>query len=76
LGGSYLAVALFPKFLYQAALYSPFGASLFVTHTVYDTWQSNWYILLAWQLFWIVSLGILMHFLFIRAQKKVSINGG
>lgn len=76
LGGSYLAVALFPKFLYQAALYSPFGASLFVTHTVYDSWRSNWYILLAWQFFWIVFLGSLLYFLFIRAQKKVSINGG
>lgn len=76
LGGSYLAVALFPKFLYQAALYSPFGASLFVTHTVYDTWQANWYILLAWQFFWIIFLGTVMYFLFVRAQKKVSINGG
>jgi ABC-2 type transport system permease protein len=76
LGGSYLAVALFPKFLYQIAVYSPFGASLFVTHTVYDSWRYSWYILLAWQWGWIIILSIVMRCLFARAQKKVSVNGG
>ena len=76
LGGSYLPVALFPAFMYKIALYSPFGASQFVTHTVYDTWQTNWYQLVGIQLFWIVSLGLIVYFMFERAKQKVSVNGG
>ncbi len=51
LGGSYLPVALFPAFMYKIALYSPFGAAQFVTHTVYESWQNNWYQLVGIQLF-------------------------
>lgn len=76
LGGSYLPIALFPAFMYKIALYSPFGASLFVTHTVYETWQTNWYQLVSIQLFWIVLLGLVVYFMFERAKQKVSVNGG
>lgn len=76
LGGSYLPVALFPLIMYKIALYSPFGASQFITHSVYDSWQSNWYELLGIQFLWIVILGFVLYFLFKGAKKKVSVNGG
>ena len=76
LGGSYLPVALFPAFMFKIALWSPFGASQFVTHTVYETWQTNWYQLVGIQLFWIVLLGLIVYFMFERAKQKISVNGG
>ena len=76
LGGSYLPVALFPPLMYKISLYSPFGASMFVTYTVYDTWQINWYKMIGIQIFWIILLGLIMYFMFALARKKVSVNGG
>ncbi|MFH1232474.1 MAG: hypothetical protein V1651_01245 [Patescibacteria group bacterium] len=76
LGGSYLPIALFPTFMYKIALYSPFGASQFVTHTVYKTWQTNWYQLISIQLFWIIFSSLIIYFMFEKAKKKVSVNGG
>jgi len=76
LGGSYLPVALFPKFMYNLALYSPFGASQFITHTVYDSWRTDWFMLIGLQLFWIIVLGFVMYLTFLSARKKVSVNGG
>ena len=76
LGGSYLPVALFPPLMKSIALYSPFGASQFITHTVYDTWQTNWYQLVGIQLVWIVVFGLFVYFMFKKAREKVSVNGG
>lgn len=76
LGGSYLPVALFPKVMYQIAIWSPFGASQFVTHTVYDTWRTGYAEMIGIQVFWIVILGIIVSYMFGRAHKKVSVNGG
>ena len=76
LGGSYLPVALFPSFMYKIALWSPFGASQFVTHTIYESWQTNWYELVGIQLFWIILFGLIVYFMFERAKQKVSVNGG
>lgn len=76
LGGSYLPIALFPPFLYKISLYSPFGASQFVTHTVYESWQRNWYQLVGIQLFWIVLTGLITYFMFRKAKQKLSVNGG
>ena len=76
LGGSYLPIALFPDFMYKIAIYSPFGASQFVSHTVYTSWQTNWAQLVGIQIFWILVLGIIAFFMFGQAQKKVSVNGG
>jgi ABC-2 type transport system permease protein len=76
LGGSYLPIALFPPFLYKISLYSPFGASQFVTHTVYESWQTNWYQLVGIQLLWIILLGFVVYFMFKKAKQKVSVNGG
>lgn len=76
LGGSYLPIALFPDFMYKIALYSPFGASVFVTHTVYESWATIWYKLIGIQMFWILVLGIGIYSMFAVAVKKVSVNGG
>lgn len=76
LGGSYLPVALFPLIMYKIALYSPFGASQFLTHSVYESWQGNWYKLFSIQFFWILILGFTLYLLFKGARKKVSVNGG
>jgi len=76
LGGSYLPVALFPDFMYTLALYSPFGASQFITHTVYESWQSNWYVLVGIQYAWILVLTVVMLIMFMYAKQKVSVNGG
>ncbi len=76
LGGSYLPVALFPDFLYKIARYSPFGASQFITHTVYDSWQTDWPVLMGIQLFWLIVLLSVITLMSRAAHRKVSINGG
>jgi ABC-2 type transport system permease protein len=76
LGGSYLPIALFPPFLYKLAVISPFGASQFISHSVYASWQTEWLMKLMIQSFWIVVLGIIMYFMFKKAREKVSVNGG
>lgn len=76
LGGSYLPVALFPAFMYKLALYTPFGAAQFITHTAYQSWQTNWYLLIGIQFFWILILTLIMALTFIKAREKVSVNGG
>ena len=76
LGGSYLPIALFPDFMYKIALYSPFGASVFVTHTVYESWAIVWYKLIGIQMTWILVLGLVLYLMFSKAVKNVSVNGG
>lgn len=76
LGGSYLPIALFPNLMYRFAVWSPLGALNFVTHTVYPTWTSEWIMKISIQLFWIVVAGLAMWALFLRAHKRVSVNGG
>ncbi len=76
LGGSYLPVALFPAIMYKIAIWSPFGASQFVTHTVYDTWKTNYSEMIGIQILWVIALGIIVTYMFGRAHKKVSVNGG
>ncbi len=76
LGGSYLPVGLFPIWLYTITIYSPFGASMFITSTVYDKWETSWLMMLGMQIFWIIVTGLLLYLLFNKAKKKISVNGG
>jgi ABC-2 type transport system permease protein len=76
LGGSYLPVALFPDFMYKIALWSPFGASQFITHTVYETWATEWVMKIGIQIFWILAIAVVVAALFAKAREKVSVNGG
>jgi ABC-type uncharacterized transport system permease subunit len=62
--------------MYKFAIYSPFGASMFVSHIVYDSWRVDWYRLMGIQIAWIVILGGLLIWLFKKAGEKVSVNGG
>lgn len=76
LGGSYLPVALFPDFMAKLARYSPIGAVHFLTYTAYDSWPSEWLVLIGIQLFWIVLLGATAIWMSQAAHRRVSINGG
>lgn len=76
LGGSYLPIALFPPLMYQIALWSPFGAAYFITHSVYASWATLWLKLISIQAFWIAILCIVVATLFAFARRKVSVNGG
>lgn len=76
LGGSFIPVALFPKSVYLFATLSPFGASQFITHTVYQTWSTTYIHMILTQVLWITVLGLVVSFMFKKAQKKVSVNGG
>lgn len=76
LGGSYLPVAMFPRYLYLVAKYSPFGATHFITQTTTAPWQTNWMNFLFIQLCWIIIFWWLVSFLFTNARTKVSVNGG
>jgi len=60
----------------QIAVYSPFGASIFVSHTVNLEWGAVWYWRLGIQALWILALGILLKFILSRASKRLSVNGG
>ena len=76
LGGSYLPVALFPDLMYKIAVWSPFGASQFITHTVYETWATEWVMKIGIQALWILVAAIIVFILFAKAREKVSVNGG
>lgn len=76
LGGSYIPVALFPPVLYAIAIYSPFGASQFLTHTVYPTWETSWPMMLGIQAAWIGLATLLCALQFSRAKSRVFVNGG
>ncbi|MEK6623558.1 MAG: hypothetical protein AABY86_01235 [Bdellovibrionota bacterium] len=76
LGGSYLPVALFPKYLYLAAKYSPFGATHFITQTTSSHWGNDWINFSLIQFFWIIIFLAFVSSLFSLARAKVSVNGG
>jgi ABC-type uncharacterized transport system permease subunit len=76
LGGSYLPVALFPGLMYKIAVYSPFGASQFVSHASASAWFSEWPLLVGVQFFWIALFAVAVITVFNLARKKVSVNGG
>jgi ABC-2 type transport system permease protein len=76
LGGSYLPIAFFPPVMYQIAVWSPFGAMQFVTHTVYANWPSKAGWMLGMQCLWILIFALLLEILYRKAREKLSVNGG
>lgn len=76
LGGSYLPISLFPKFLKIAAYYSPFGAINFATSTVYESWNNEFLIRIAMQVGWIIIFGIIISVIYKKTKEKAMINGG
>ncbi len=76
LGGSYLPIAMFPKFMKVLAYISPFGAINFATSTVYDYWNNMFISRILLQIGWIVIFGFFLYYVFSKAKKKAMINGG
>lgn len=76
LGGSFLPVAFFPPFMKMLAIYSPFGASMFITHAVYSDWPEQFFKLVSIQIFWTVILFLFLIILYKKAKLNVSVNGG
>lgn len=76
LGGSYLPIALFPKFMKDFAYISPFGAINFATSTVLSSWNNEYMIRILIQFGWIIVFGILLKFVYKKAREKAMINGG
>ena len=76
LGGSYLPIALFPPLLYKLAIWSPFGASFFITHTVNPAWSMQWVSMWRIQVMWIVICSGGLWMINRLAHRHVSVNGG
>lgn len=76
LGGAYFPIVLMPEILRQIAVFSPFGAILIFSQAFAPDFHAQfvWYVLS--QLFWFIMLGILLSFLWKRAVKNLTINGG
>lgn len=76
LGGSYLPISMFPRFMKIMAFCSPFGAINFASSTVYDAWNNEFVIRIMLQLLWVIVFGILLIVVFNKSKKKAMINGG
>lgn len=76
LGGSYLPIAMFPKFMKIIAYISPFGAINFASSTVYESWNNEFLMRIFLQFIWIIVFGFLLNYTFNKAKKKAMINGG
>jgi ABC-2 type transport system permease protein len=76
LGGAYFPVAFFPEILKKVSLYSPIGASQFITYTAYENWSQIYLKMFLLQLFWIIILGVILFSIQKKAFKKLSVNGG
>lgn len=76
LGGSYLPISMFPKFMKIIAFASPFGAINFASSTVYESWNNEFLLRIGLQFLWIVVFSILMMFIYNKSKEKAMINGG
>jgi ABC-2 type transport system permease protein len=76
LGGAYFPVVFFPDFLKHLSLYTPIGASQFLTYTVYPNWADMYIKMFLTQIFWIFVLGLVLYLLQKKAFQKLSVNGG
>jgi len=76
LGGSYVPIALFPIAIKLFAIYSPFGASMFATYIFNPDFAEKFVTLVGVQVMWILVFLILIKFVFGRAMKRLSVNGG
>lgn len=74
--GGYFPIVFFTGGMKAFAVYSPFGASQFISHTVYSSWPETYIKMIGIQVFWILTLSIIMYLLFGLAIKKLSVNGG
>lgn len=75
LGGSYVPVAFFPEILKKISLYSPFGATRFLSYSFYPDFADKMWSYLLLQIGWIIILWLCVSFVFARGQKHLSVNG-
>ena len=76
LGGSYLPISMFPKYMKIAAYASPFGAINFATSSVYSSWNNEFLIRIGMQIIWVLVFLVLLSFVYKKAKEKTMINGG
>jgi ABC-2 type transport system permease protein len=76
LGGAYLPIAFFPVIMQKLALYSPIGASQFISWTAYPNWSNIYLKMISLQLFWVFVFGFILYITQKNAFKKLSVNGG
>ena len=76
LGGSYLPVSMFPKFMKIMAYISPFGAINFATSTVLNSWNNEYITRISIQVIWLIVFGVVLKHLYNKALKKSMVNGG
>jgi ABC-2 type transport system permease protein len=76
LGGAYFPVAFFPDILKVLSLYTPLGASQFVSYVALPTLEMTYLNMFSIQVFWIVVLGLFLVWMQSRAFGKLSVNGG
>ena len=76
LGGSYLPISMFPKFMKIFAFVSPFGAINFASSTVYESWKDEYLLRIGLQVIWIILFGMLLAFIYKKSKEKAMINGG
>jgi ABC-2 type transport system permease protein len=74
-GGAWVPIAFFPKGLQLFAQYSPFGASMAVSFTVYPNFNELFPFLFLSTFFWSLVCMILVYFISRRAFKNLAING-
>lgn len=76
LGGAYIPLALLPGSFQTFANLTPFGAPMFATQMFNPSFADSWLLLFMVQIFWIIILLLSISFIFGRAERRLSINGG
>lgn len=76
LGGAYFPIVFFPDILKKISLYSPMGASQFVSYSAYSNWPVIYKKMFLIQFFWIIVLGFVLFYIQRKAFAKLSVNGG
>lgn len=74
-GGAWVPVAFFPETLQLIAEYSPFGAAMAVSFTVYPNFMERFGPMVLNIVFWICISGLLVYFISKRAFRNLSVNG-
>jgi ABC-2 type transport system permease protein len=76
LGGAFLPIAFFPPIMKIFAQVLPFGAPVFVNQLFYADFATNVFQLIAVQLVWIIVFVLFIYWLYAKALKHLSVNGG
>lgn len=75
LGGSYVPVAFFPDVLKYVSMYSPFGATRFVSYAFYPDFLEKLWLYGVVQLLWLLVLLVGVIWLFRKGQYRLFVNG-